>query len=233
MQSKLLIDTITVFNRKVQDHFYSDTFYDKLRTIVGDWLTDMNRTVHEQNSSSQLNASTLDKSACHSAKEPMEPRLTVVENELLRLSDKVKTLVEELDHKKSKIEEQEKEIAKQHLENAKLSAQCNQLQEQADRNIVTDIAERVNNQLHDHYANVISPVLETLSETVDINSKEIKEVKSDVEEKSKDFKAELDGQQQYGRLELLDFEGIKYRLGENTTEVIIEFLRKNLNIDVI
>ena len=131
IQKQLLIDTVKIFNRKVQDFYYGDDLYDKLRSLVGDWLTDMNSST--QHDSSQLNASMLEKSICHTNKESLESRLTSAENQLNLVSDKVKTLTELLDQKQSRLDKQEEEIVKCHLENTVLTAHCNQLQEEAEK----------------------------------------------------------------------------------------------------
>ena len=56
--------------------------------------------------------------------------------------------------------------------------------------------------------------------------------KESVDKDNKKLWGAQDAQEQYGRHELLDFLGIKQRRGENTTDVIIEFLRRYLDIDI-
>ena len=100
MQAKLLVDTVTVFNRKVQDYFFGDDFDDKMKSIATDWFTVMNSSSQldaSQMDSSQHNVSILDKSMC--IKEPLEPRITALENRLNSVTNKLDTLVEELEKK--------------------------------------------------------------------------------------------------------------------------------------
>ena len=80
------------------------------------------------------------------------------------------------------MEKQEEEIIKCHLENITFQVECKQLQEEADRNIIGDIVERVNNQLEEHFDSVISPVVKSINENLDLNSKQIGVVKTELDE---------------------------------------------------
>ena len=175
--------------------------------------------------------------------ELMETRLQLVENQI----------TVEIAAKNSKIEIQEAEINDLQLTIQNLKVQFKEIQKESDRTLIEDISKHVNKTLLDHHTNVISPLITTIKESTVINAQNLIELEKHVQEQVQQFEEnltnhaevlsevltdcetfrnDLDAQEQYGRHELLDFEGIPQGRGENTTKVIVDFLRKYLDIEV-
>ena len=265
MQSRILVDLVTIFNRKVQDFFFSDCFDDKLQRTTNVFLSDAKNC-------SMQDTSVLDTSQSGAMKENLNSRMVFVEGLIDTFNkkfDKIDTLMEELLAKSSKIESQASEIDNLKLVNSNLKLQLEEIQQENDKKVVNAIGSLVNNTIAAHYEQVISPLVISSDYEIKTNAVQIEGIIAEIEamkSTQKEFmeqvdknlasnlaeeeqmtspapnkrvndrlsrlEAGLDGLEQYGRLELLGLEGIKQVPGEDTTDVVIDFLHRYLGIDV-
>ena len=187
MQKHILVNSVKVLNRKVQDFLQGEDLYDKLRTLTGDWLTEMNRST-SQLDASQCNTSMCEKSSCAAKQESLEPRVKIAEDKLNLVTDKLNTLIGEIENKNSTIQKQEEELANKKREIEGLKMQLLEITVYTEKSIASDITSCVNTELNNHFSKVISPLLEK----VESNAAKLEEKLNAVQKSQTDFIQQAD-----------------------------------------